>query len=114
MKTKRILTGAIMLACAGATSAASPTANVDQLPDSVYLMAYFTSPAQHLFYAWSADGLHWQQANGGKPAFTAYDDGVWMRDPYLNRVTHDGRTTYHLVHTWGWDNPARRHTRSGR
>lgn len=112
MKTKRILTGAIMLACAGAASAASPTANVDQLPDSVYLMAYFTSPAQHLFYAWSADGLHWQQANGGKPAFTAYDDGVWMRDPYLNRVTHDGRTTYHLVHTWGWDNPAIFHWQS--
>lgn len=111
MKTKCIMAGIIALASATA-SAASPAAATEQLPDSVYLMAYFTSPAQHLFYAWSTDGLNWQQANGGQPVFTAYDASIWMRDPYLNRVTRNGKDTYHLVHTWGWDNPAIFHWQS--
>lgn len=111
MKTKYIMAGIIALASATA-SASSPKTDTDQLPDSVYLMAYFTSPAQHLFYAWSTDGLNWKQANGGKPVFTAYNDAIWMRDPYLNRVTRDGKSTYHLVHTWGWDNPAIFHWQS--
>lgn len=112
MKIKQILAGTIMLASPAAASATTPAPSTDQLPDSLYLMAYFTSPAQHLFYAWSADGLNWQQANGGEPVFTAYDDSVWMRDPYLNRVTRQGKDTYHLVHTWGWDHPAIYHWQS--
>lgn len=111
MKLKSIL-AATALAATASTSAATPAETLSQLPDSVYLMAYFTSPAQHLFYAWSTDGLNWQQANGGEPVFTAYDDTVWMRDPYLSRVTRDGKDTYHLVHTWGWDNPAIFHWQS--
>ena len=111
MKTKCIMAGIIALASATA-SAASPAAATEQLPDSVYLMAYFTSPAQHLFYAWSTDGLNWQQANGGQPIFTAYDASIWMRAPYLNRITRNGKDTYHLVHTWGWDNPAIFHWQS--
>lgn len=111
MRIKQLLASILMLACAATASAVSPVATA-QLPDSVYLMAYFTSPAQHLFYAWSADGLHWQQLNDGKPVFTAYDDAVWMRDPYLNRVTRNGKTIFHLVHTWGWDNPAIFHWQS--
>ena len=109
MRIKQLLASILMLACAATASAVSPVATA-QLPDSVYLMAYFTSPAQHLFYAWSADGLHWQQLNDGKPVFTAY--AVWMRDPYINRVTRNGKTTFHLVHTWGWDNPAIFHWQS--
>lgn len=112
MKAKQILAGIAMLAAATSASAKSPATDISQLPDSVYLMAYFTSPAQHLFYAWSTDGLNWQQANGGKPVFTAYDESIWMRDPYLNRVTRDGKDTFHLVHTWGWDNPAIFHWQS--
>lgn len=112
MKIKSLLTALAMLGIAQTASASSPATSTDQLPDSVYLMAYFTSPAQHLFYAWSTDGLHWQQANGGKPIFTAFDDKIWMRDPYLNSVTRNGVTTYHLVHTWGWDNPAIFHWQS--
>lgn len=111
MKLKHIAATLFTLASAAAT-ASSPVTDIDLLPDSVYLMAYFTSPAQHLFYAWSTDGLNWQQANGGQPVFTAYDDTVWMRDPYLSRVTRDGKDTYHLVHTWGWDNPAIFHWQS--
>lgn len=111
MKLKSIL-AATALAATASSSAATPKETLSQLPDSVYLMAYFTSPAQHLFYAWSTDGLNWQQANGGEPVFTAYDDTVWMRDPYLSRVTRDGKDTYHLVHTWGWDNPAIFHWQS--
>ena len=91
----------IALSCAASLSAATP-----EIPDRVYLMAYFTSPAQHLFYAWSTDGLNWKEANGGKPVFSAYDENICLRDPFLNRVTRDGKDTYHLVHTWGWDNPA--------
>ena len=75
-------------------------------PDSLYLMAYFKSPAQHLFYAVSEDGLNWREANGGNPVFCAFDESVWMRDPFLQKVERGGKTTYHLVHTWGWDNPA--------
>ncbi len=111
MKLKSIL-AATALAATASSSAATPKETLSQLPDSVYLMAYFTSPAQHLFYAWSTDGLNWQQANDGQAVFTAYDDTVWMRDPYLSRVTRDGKDTYHLVHTWGWDNPAIFHWQS--
>lgn len=81
--------------------AASETPN-----DSIYLMAYFKSPAQHLFYALSEDGLNWKEAKGGQPVFCAFDDKIWMRDPFLQKVERNGKTTYHLVHTWGWDNPA--------
>ena len=111
MKIKQLLAGIVVLVCTTVVSAV-PSTPVEQLPDSVYLMAYFTSPAQHLFYAWSIDGLHWQQVKGGNAVFTAYDDAVWMRDPYLGRVTHHGKTTFHLVHTWGWDNPAIFHWQS--
>lgn len=111
MNIKQLLTSLLLFVGIASASAVS-TPPVNQLPDSVYLMAYFTSPAQHLFYAWSVDGLHWQQLNEGKSIFTAYDDAVWMRDPYLNRVTRNGKTTYHLVHTWGWDNPAIFHWQS--
>lgn len=74
--------------------------------DSVYLMAYFKAPSQHLFYAMSEDGLHWEETNGGAPIFCAFDEKIWMRDPYMQRVEKNGETTFHLVHTWGWDNPA--------
>lgn len=77
-----------------------------EINDSVYLMAYFKSPAQHLFYAVSEDGLNWDEINRGRPIFTAFDDKIWMRDPFLQRVDKDGVSTFHLVHTWGWDNPA--------
>lgn len=107
---KKLILGAFFAGMAATASAATP--DITQLPDSLYLMAYFTSPAQHLFYAWSADGLHWNEANGGKPVFQAYDDRVWMRDPFLNRVERDGKVTYHVVHTWGWDNPAIFHWQS--
>ncbi|MBR5843297.1 MAG: glycoside hydrolase family 43 protein [Bacteroidaceae bacterium] len=111
MKIKQLLAGVLLLVQVGIASATLP-ATPEQLPDSVYLMAYFTSPAQHLFYAWSTDGLHWQEANGGNAVFVAYDDAIWMRDPYINKVTRNGSTTYHLVHTWGWDNPAIFHWQS--
>lgn len=120
MKLKQILAGATLLLSAAAT-AAQPLAPAGKITppaanpapaDSIYLMAYFTAPQQHLFYAWSNDGLNWQQANDGKPIFNAFDDNIWMRDPYLNSVTIDGKTTYHLVHTWGWDNPAIFHWQS--
>lgn len=100
----------MMVASVTAVHAATP--DVSQLPDSLYLMAYFKSPAQHLFYAWSTDGLNWKEANDGKPIFTAFDDSVWMRDPFLNRVKQGDKETFHLVHTWGWDNPAIFHWQS--
>ncbi len=46
------------------------------------------------------------------PVFNAYDDEVWLRDPYLHRVTHNGKTKFHLIHTWGWDHPALFHWES--
>ena len=80
--------------------------------DSVYLMSYFKASAQHLFYAYSRDGKTWTDINGSRPVFNAYDDEVWLRDPYLHRVTHNGKTKFHLIHTWGWDHPALFHSGS--
>ena len=57
MNIKQLLTSLLLFVGIASASALS-TPPVNQLPDSVYLMAYFTSPAQHLFYAWSVDGLH--------------------------------------------------------
>ena len=74
--------------------------------DSVYLMAYFKAGSQHLFYAYSRDGKTWTDLNGTRPVFAAYDNGIWLRDPYLQRVTRNGKSRFHLVHTWGWDHPA--------
>lgn len=80
--------------------------------DSVYLMSYFKASAQHLFYAYSYDGKKWTDINGSRPVFNAYDDEICLRDPYIRRVTHNGETKYHLVHTWGWDHPALFHWES--
>lgn len=82
------------------------TSFVENLPDSVYLMSYFKSPAQHLFYAYSTDGLNWVDINNSEPVFKAFDESVAIRDPYLKRITHNGKTKFHLIHTWGWSHPA--------
>ena len=83
-----------------------------QPSDSVYLMSYFKGSSQHLFYAYSRDGRTWTDINGSRPVFNAYDDKVWLRDPFLRRVIHEGKTKFHLVHTWGWDNPGLFHWES--
>ena len=74
--------------------------------DSVYLMSFFKPSDQHLFYAWSEDGLHWKDINDGVAVFNAYDNATALRDPYVARVTRNGEGKFHLVHTWGWDHPA--------
>lgn len=74
--------------------------------DSVYLMSYFKGNPQHLFYAYSENGLDWKDINYGEPVFDAFDKNIWLRDPYMKRVVKNGISTFHLVHTWGWDNPA--------
>ena len=73
--------------------------------DSVYLMSYFKGSAQKLFYAYSEDGLKWTDINFNEPVFDAYNSDINIRDPYLKRVTHNGETKFHLVHTMGWSNP---------
>jgi len=78
----------------------------ENLPDSVYLMSYFKASGQHLFYSYSTDALTWVDINNSKPVFDAYNSNIWLRDPYLKRVIKDGVAKFHLVHTWGWDNPA--------
>ncbi|MDE7436905.1 MAG: glycoside hydrolase family 43 protein [Muribaculaceae bacterium] len=74
--------------------------------DSVYLMSFFKPSDQHLFYAWSEDGLHWKDINDGGAVFNAYDNSTALRDPFAARVTRNGKSKFHLVHTWGWDHPA--------
>lgn len=74
--------------------------------DSVYLMSFFKGNPQNLFYAYSENGLVWSDINYSEPVFDAFDKNIWLRDPYLKRVTHKGETKFHLVHTWGWDNQA--------
>lgn len=97
---------------AGEIPARQPMPEVKVNGDSVYLMSYFKASDQHLFYAYSYDGRHWTDVNNSKPIFNAFDDAVWLRDPYLRRVTHNGETKYHLIHTWGWDHPALFHWES--
>ena len=71
-------------------------------------MAYFTGGGSRgragarewVYYAYSLDGLAWNDINGARPVFNAYDDRVRIRDPYMWRV--NGK--FHLVHTAGWDN----------
>lgn len=86
------------------TSAA--TTSVEVKADSVYLMSFFKPSDQHLFYAWSSDGLHWNDINDGRQVFNAYDNSIALRDPYVSRVERNGESKFHLVHTWGWDHPA--------
>jgi hypothetical protein len=78
---------------------------VSHVQDSVYLMSFFKGNVQHLHYAYSYDARHWVDINNGNPVFNAYDDKIWLRDPCMKKVTRNGVTKYHLVHTWGWDNP---------
>lgn len=85
-------------------SAADSSVKVET--DSVYLMSFFKPSDQHLFYAWSRDGLHWNDINDGRPVFNAYDNSIALRDPYVCRVERNGESKFHLVHTWGWDHPA--------
>ena len=71
--------------------------------DLVYLMAYFIGNSgiqQKVYYAYSVDALAWNNINGARPVFDAYDDTVNIRDPYMLKV--NGK--FHLVHTAGWDN----------
>lgn len=74
--------------------------------DSVYLMSYFKASSQKLFYAYSTDGLKWVDINHSEPVFEAFDPTINIRDPYLKRVTCNGKTKFRLVHTMGWSNPA--------
>jgi hypothetical protein len=78
---------------------------VSNVLDSVYFMSFFKGSAQKLHYAYSYDAKTWVDINNSNPVFNAYDDGIWLRDPYLKKVTINGVTKYHLVHTWGWNNP---------
>lgn len=72
------------------------------IPDQVYLMAYFKT--EKLYYAYSYDSLKWTDINSGNPVFNAHNNSIRLRDPFIKRVTHDGETKFHLVHTKGWDN----------
>lgn len=80
-------------AAASALLAASVAAGVPPAScNDTLLFGYFTSSDQ-LQYAWSSDGFHWTELNGGKPVFTANPS---LRDPYVHRGP-DG--VFHLVAT---------------
>lgn len=85
---------------------ASPKMPVIGETESVYLMSYYKVNEEHLFYAYSNDGLRWKDVNAGDPVFDAYNNGIGIRDPYIRRVTQKGKTKFHMVHAWGTDNPA--------
>jgi hypothetical protein len=48
---------------------------------------------EHLHFALSSDGRHWQPLNGNKPAWDQ-----WLRDPFIQR---DPDGTWHLLATGG-------------
>lgn len=66
--------------------------------DAAYLMAYFKSDNQQLFYAISQDGKNWRALNGDQPVLQTE---VNLRDPFIGRAGDK----FHLVHTKGWDYP---------
>jgi hypothetical protein len=70
-------------------------------PKDVYLFAYFTNNGQDgLHFAYSKDGLHWENLGGGK-SYLKPEIGKdkLMRDPCLIQA-NDG--TFHMVWTSGW------------
>lgn len=74
-------------------------------PLTAYLMAYFKSDNQQLFYAVSEDCRNWTPLNGGQPVL---ETTVNLRDPFIGRA--NGK--FHLVHTKGWDFPVIYHYES--
>ena len=72
---------------------------------TAYLMAYFKSSKQQLFYAYSEDCLSWTPLNGGNPVL---ETSVNLRDPFIGKA--NGK--FHLVHTKGWDFPVIYHYES--
>ncbi|MRI31673.1 hypothetical protein EOPP23_01520 [Endozoicomonas sp. OPT23] len=78
----------------------------EAVQDTAYLMAYFKGnnlPNEKLFYAKSHDALKWTALNNGNYVFDANNYNVRLRDPFIQRVTHNGEEKFHLVHTKGWD-----------
>lgn len=74
-------------------------------PLTGYLMAYFKSSQQQLFYAVSEDCRHWTTLNDGQAVL---ETTILLRDPFIGRV----RNKFHLVHTKGWDYPVIYHYES--
>lgn len=74
-------------------------------PLTAYLMAYFKSDNQQLFYAFSEDCRNWTPLNGDQPVLKTPAN---LRDPYIGRA--NGK--FHLVHTKGWDFPVIYHYES--
>ena len=70
----------------------------DMEPYAAYLMAYFKSGEQQLFYAYSEDCRNWIALNRDQPVMHSPVD---LRDPYIGRAGD----VFHLVHTHGWDYP---------
>lgn len=83
---------ALAVAAAGASKPLAANATCDNL-----LFAFFQGD-EKLYYAYSADGLHWTVMNGNKPVMGATVGGTSIRDPYIH-MGPDGQ--YHLVSTNG-------------
>ena len=90
---------------------ATPPA-AEESTDSVYLMTCFTSNQDRLVYAYSYDGRSWQYINSGRGVFNGYDASLRIRDPFVRRVKEGGKDVFHLVHTWGLNNPGIYHWQS--
>lgn len=67
--------------------------------DSVYVLAYFRTPAEALHLASSHDGLAWNALNHNEPVLHAEVGNKSVRDPFI-RKGPDG--LYHLISTNSW------------
>lgn len=67
--------------------------------DSVFVLAYFRTPAEALHLASSPDGLTWTALNKNEPVLRAEVGNRSIRDPFI-RKGPDG--LYHLVSTNSW------------
>jgi beta-galactosidase len=85
---------------ANKTSDSSSQNKIDLNAKQLFLFSYFNDQAGGAHLALSADGLHWEQLNGGQAVIIPQvGSEKLMRDPSINRGK-DG--VYRMVWTSGW------------
>ncbi|MDF3149917.1 1,4-beta-xylanase, partial [Streptomyces sp. T21Q-yed] len=99
------LSAILLTVCLLLTSQALITPNRAAAADPGYLMLHFTgegSTGQQMYLSHSADGLHWNDLNGGAPILRSTIGTKGVRDPALVR-SPDG-SKYWIIATdlcWG-------------
>lgn len=65
-----------------------------------YLLSYFKSDEEALYYAVSSDGFHWEVLNHGRPVLEAQKGNKSIRDPHIIR---NKEGNFFLLSTNSWE-----------